>query len=70
VGDLRDSLERIRAIPAKWKHLADPIGEIQRIREGPYYNPWEEPQWAVPFKKCCEACDCFAAADGVKQEEK
>lgn len=29
---LRESIERIRAVPAKWKHLAHPILEMQRIR--------------------------------------
>jgi hypothetical protein len=28
------SLERIRAIPAKWKELDDPIGELTKIRQG------------------------------------
>lgn len=55
---LRESIERIRSIPAQWKHLADPIGDLQRIREDPDYNPWENPQYAEPFKPCCEACDC------------
>jgi hypothetical protein len=32
--DLRVSLERIRAIPAKWKELDDPIGELTKIRQG------------------------------------
>lgn len=55
---LRKSLERIRAIPAKWKHLADPVGEMKRIREDPDYNPWEKPQWAEPFETCCADCKC------------
>jgi hypothetical protein len=33
-SDLRTSLERIRAIPAKWKELDDPIGELVKIRHG------------------------------------
>ncbi len=32
--DLRESLERIRAIPGKWKELDDPIGELMKIRHG------------------------------------
>jgi hypothetical protein len=32
--NLRESLERIRAIPAKWKELDDPLGEIAKIRHG------------------------------------
>lgn len=55
---LRESINRLRAIPAKWKHLADPIGELKRIREDPEYDPWADPQWATRFVKCCEACKC------------
>lgn len=58
MSTLRESIERMRAIPAQWKHLADPIGDLRRIREDPFYDPWDDPQWAVPFKPCCEACDC------------
>ena len=32
--NLRESLERIRAIPAKWKELDDPLSEIAKIRHG------------------------------------
>jgi hypothetical protein len=31
---LRDSIEQLRAIPAKWKELDDPLGELKRIRQG------------------------------------
>jgi len=31
---LRDSIEQLRAIPAKWKELDDPLNELQRIRQG------------------------------------
>lgn len=55
---LRESITRLRAIPAKWKHLADPIGEIMRIREDPEYDLWADPQWATQFMKCREACKC------------
>ena len=58
MGDLRESIERLRAIPAKWKHLADPIGELKRIRADPDYNPWARPRWAEPFAQCCDACNC------------
>lgn len=58
MGDLRDSIERIRAIPALWKHLADPVGDLQRIREEPYFDPWADPRWADPFKPCCAKCEC------------
>jgi hypothetical protein len=55
---LRESIERMRAIPAKWKHLAHPIQEMQRIRRDPFYDPWASPEWAVPFVPCCECCNC------------
>lgn len=55
---LRESIDRMRAIPAKWKHLAHPIADMQRIREDPDYDPWENPEYAVPFAPCCEACNC------------
>lgn len=55
---LRESIQAMREIPAKWKHLADPLGELKRIRDDPYYNPWENPKWATPFEPCCAACDC------------
>lgn len=58
MSTLRESIERMRAIPAPWKHLADPIGDLQRIRDHPEYNPWAEPQWATPFVQCCDGCDC------------
>ena len=58
MGTLRESIDQMRAIPALWKHLADPIGDLKRIREDPDYNPWENPQWQVPFKKCCDTCEC------------
>jgi hypothetical protein len=32
--DLKTSIERLRAIPAKWKELDDPIGELKKIRHG------------------------------------
>jgi len=32
--DLKTSIERLRAIPAKWKELDDPIGELVKIRHG------------------------------------
>jgi hypothetical protein len=31
---LRDSIDELRSIPAKWKELDDPLGELRRIREG------------------------------------
>ena len=31
---LRDSIERLRDIPAKWKELEDPLSEFQKIRQG------------------------------------
>lgn len=55
---LRESIDRMRAIPAKWKHLAHPIAEMQRIRADPDYDPWEKPEYAEPFAPCCEACNC------------
>ena len=55
---LRESIERMRAIPALWKHLAHPIQEMQRIREDPDYNPWAEPQFAARFAPCCAGCNC------------
>lgn len=58
MGDLRDSIERIRAIPAQWKHLADPIGDLTKIRCEPDFDPWDDPQWAVPFVACCAECKC------------
>lgn len=61
MSTLRESIEEMRAIPAKWKHLADPIGELKRIREDPDYNPWEDPKWAEPFKPCCANCNCLAS---------
>jgi hypothetical protein len=33
-SNLRESLGRIRAIPAKWKELDDPLGELMKIRHG------------------------------------
>jgi len=33
-ANLRESLNRIRAIPAKWKELDDPLAEIAKIRHG------------------------------------
>mgnify|MGYP000872260413 CR=1 FL=1 len=32
---LKKSIEELRAIPAKWKELDDPVGELKRIRYGP-----------------------------------
>jgi hypothetical protein len=32
--DLRGSLERIRAIPAKWKEIDNPLDELMKIRHG------------------------------------
>jgi hypothetical protein len=58
MGDLRDSIERLRAIPAKWKHLADPIGDLAKIRYEPDFDPWDDPKWAVPFVPCCAECNC------------
>lgn len=55
---LLESIERMRAIPAKWKHLADPIGELKRIREDPDYDPWANPQWQETFIPCCAECKC------------
>jgi hypothetical protein len=31
---LRKSIDKIRAIPAKWKELSDPVAELKRIRYG------------------------------------
>jgi hypothetical protein len=31
---LRDSIEQLRAIPAKWKELDDPLSELEKIRQG------------------------------------
>lgn len=67
---LRESIERMRAIPAKWKHLADPIGDLQRIREDPFYDPWADPQWAIPFVPCCAACDCDVPTRSTKRTRK
>lgn len=36
---LRESIEELRAIPATWKYLDDPVGELRRIREDPTYVP-------------------------------
>lgn len=55
---LREIIERIRAIPAKWKHLDDPVSEMKRIRADPDYDPWANPQWATPFVPCCASCNC------------
>jgi len=33
-ADIKTSIERIRLIPAKWKELDDPIGELTKIRQG------------------------------------
>lgn len=54
---LRESIEALRAIPAKWKHLADPIGELKRMREDPDYNPWDNPKWQDPFVPCSPECN-------------
>jgi len=31
---LRESIDHLRAIPAKWKELDDPLGELKKIRHG------------------------------------
>jgi hypothetical protein len=31
---LRDSVRRLRALPAKWKEIEDPLGELEDIRHG------------------------------------
>lgn len=54
---LRESIEKLRAIPAKWKHLADPIGELAKIRRDPNYNPWANPKWQTEFAPCAPTCD-------------
>jgi hypothetical protein len=33
-GDLRSDVSRLRAIPAEWKDMDDPIGEIMALRSG------------------------------------
>jgi hypothetical protein len=39
---LREAVEKLRAIPAKWKELEDPLDEVRRIREGlPPSEDWQ-----------------------------
>lgn len=62
---LRDSIERMRAIPALWKHLADPYGETHKIRDDPEYDPWLNPQWAEGYEVGSHEagrCSCYQAA--------
>lgn len=66
---LQESIVAMRAIPARWKHLDDPLGELKRIREDPDYNPWESPEWAVPFVPCCAKCKCEVGAAIAKLKE-
>jgi len=33
-GDIRNDISQLRAIPAGWKELEDPIGEIAALRSG------------------------------------
>lgn len=33
-GNIRSDIERLRAIPGKWKELDDPIGELTALRSG------------------------------------
>lgn len=65
MGDLRDSIQRLRAIPALWKHLADPIGELARIRRDPDYNPYSDPKWADGYEVGSHEearCSCYQIA--------
>ena len=43
---LRDDIERLRAIPAAWKDLPDPLAELRKIRYG--YDPQGDPQDDTP----------------------
>jgi hypothetical protein len=33
-GDVRSDISRLRAIPADWKAMEDPIGELKTLRSG------------------------------------
>lgn len=66
---LRESIEEMRAIPALWKHLADPVGDLNRIREELDYSPWADPQFATPFVPCCATCNCQARIAALTDPE-
>jgi hypothetical protein len=38
---LREDIEALRAIPAEWKRMADPLAELRKIRHG--YDPEGDP---------------------------
>jgi len=60
----RESIDRLRAIPALWKHLADPIGELHEIRYEPDYDPWLNPKWADGYEVGsheAKQCSCYSA---------
>jgi hypothetical protein len=33
-GNIRSDISRLRAIPADWKEMDDPIGELMALRSG------------------------------------